>query len=199
MSETRFEVALTGELVEPIQTKLLCFIGGLSSVDQQDMRKSSTKGRIKLVNGLKEAGLLENQAAGLISKIVQSKDADLNSLLSVCRKFKWGAETSPKRSRTPPECCKTREAAAVQHARALEEVVERVHKRQRPGPEDAARSVPDPGPGPAEEKECPVCMESDKTIALDPCGHMLCGNCVKYVRKCPICRRDIRSVLRVFI
>jgi len=53
-----------------------------------------------------------------------------------------------------------------------------------------------------ESSECLVCMDAHVTTAFIPCGHCLCcDKCAQRIRssnnKCPFCRRDITSVLRV--
>jgi hypothetical protein len=54
-----------------------------------------------------------------------------------------------------------------------------------------------------EEKKCIVCMENEKAIAFD-CGHRpMCVACTKVLvengsPKCPICRHQFKSILRVF-
>ena len=53
------------------------------------------------------------------------------------------------------------------------------------------------------EKECVVCMDTDRDCVLHPCHHLCtCINCGKLLLKrqdaCPICRRPISNVFRVF-
>ncbi|XP_053203106.1 3-hydroxybutyryl-CoA dehydrogenase-like [Panonychus citri] len=53
------------------------------------------------------------------------------------------------------------------------------------------------------EKECVVCMDTDRDCVLHPCHHLCtCVNCGKLLLKrqdaCPICRRPITNVFRVF-
>ena len=44
--------------------------------------------------------------------------------------------------------------------------------------------------------ECPVCMETIKSVPVYQCanGHVLCKDCIEKLNNCPICRND--SVLR---
>ena len=56
-----------------------------------------------------------------------------------------------------------------------------------------------------EEKLCIVCMNESMPIdyACVPCGHVdLCENCVKLVlksdKKCPRCRQDVETFMKVF-
>ncbi len=66
--------------------------------------------------------------------------------------------------------------------------------RQQPPPVVADDSDDD-------HRVCVVCLERAKSTALVPCGHMcLCDSCAsaKGLKKCPICRADVVSVLRVF-
>lgn len=49
------------------------------------------------------------------------------------------------------------------------------------------------------DNECIVCMESEKTHALVPCGHCYyCKECAKAITKCCVCRRKIESVIKIF-
>lgn len=53
--------------------------------------------------------------------------------------------------------------------------------------------------------ECPVCfnIKKIKYLVLFKCGHSLCYNCSKHIKKCPICRAkvghryNIRTILSV--
>ena len=46
--------------------------------------------------------------------------------------------------------------------------------------------------------ECPVCLEPEKSTALVPCGHILCGACAAKYANCPVCREAVASRMRVF-
>ncbi|EDV21627.1 uncharacterized protein TRIADDRAFT_59820 [Trichoplax adhaerens] len=53
------------------------------------------------------------------------------------------------------------------------------------------------------EKECAICMDKPRNCVFRPCNHMCsCIDCAKIVKKrsdgCPICRKRITEVLRVF-
>ena len=41
--------------------------------------------------------------------------------------------------------------------------------------------------------ECPICMEyidiKNDMIVITACGHRLCYNCAKQIRRCPICQK----------
>ena len=50
---------------------------------------------------------------------------------------------------------------------------------------------------------CVVCLENKKTHAFNPCGHMcVCETCADKIiqgnAKCPMCRGDITSSLKIF-
>ena len=48
---------------------------------------------------------------------------------------------------------------------------------------------------------CPVCFDDNKAdIAIVPCGHVFCQSCLDGFRepKCPVCRADIESTLRIY-
>ena len=48
--------------------------------------------------------------------------------------------------------------------------------------------------------ECPVCMNSRKSnsVAMIPCGHVVCPTCITKLSTCPNCRKDIQSSLPLF-
>jgi hypothetical protein len=52
-----------------------------------------------------------------------------------------------------------------------------------------------------DEDLCAICMESEKTHIVIPCGHQcLCGPCSEAVtdKQCPVCRQECSGVFRVF-
>lgn len=49
-----------------------------------------------------------------------------------------------------------------------------------------------------ESLTCCVCRVSELTGALDPCGHLTCYECGTKLTSCPLCRIDIKRVLRIF-
>ena len=51
-----------------------------------------------------------------------------------------------------------------------------------------------------EREECIVCMDKSRQFACVPCGHRcLCFDCVNQINdKCPICRAEIESTVRVY-
>lgn len=79
----------------------------------------------------------------------------------------------------------------------------------------SARGAPAPAPAPApmargpsdnarrelealrEERTCSVCLEKPKNTAFQ-CGHQTCETCAPVLRKCPICRADITSRIRLY-
>ena len=55
------------------------------------------------------------------------------------------------------------------------------------------------GAGEAQDSECIVCWTAKKSHLLDPCGHMcVCEVCAGALRTCPLCRVDVRSVIKVY-
>lgn len=55
----------------------------------------------------------------------------------------------------------------------------------------------------SKEKDCVVCMDEERNCVLHPCHHLCtCANCGRMLLKrqdaCPICRRHISSIFRVF-
>jgi hypothetical protein len=52
-----------------------------------------------------------------------------------------------------------------------------------------------------DEDLCAICMESEKTHIVIPCGHQcICGPCSEAVtdKQCPVCRQECSGVFRVF-
>ena len=46
---------------------------------------------------------------------------------------------------------------------------------------------------------CPVCLGPREHMVVNPaCGHMLCNECSRRVRVCPICRVPVANCIRVF-
>ena len=64
----------------------------------------------------------------------------------------------------------------------------------------AAEAAPAPAaaPGTPDRDECPICFEPEKSTALVPCGHILCGACAAKYAHCPVCREVVSSRMRVF-
>ena len=50
----------------------------------------------------------------------------------------------------------------------------------------------------AEEKQCVVCMDKEKDVALDPCGHRVCAVCSQSLDECPTCRQNIAGRIRLY-
>jgi len=50
----------------------------------------------------------------------------------------------------------------------------------------------------AEKYVCPVCMDKEKDVALDPCGHRVCADCAPSCPVCPMCTQPFTSRLRVY-
>ena len=48
---------------------------------------------------------------------------------------------------------------------------------------------------------CGICNDNEKDIALVPCGHVFCANCLDntFYAECPVCRRAITSKLSIFL
>lgn len=58
------------------------------------------------------------------------------------------------------------------------------------------------------ERQCIMCLDEEASHVFVPCGHMVyCDDCVeerrkdkkKRIMKCPICRGDMKSILRVYL
>lgn len=49
------------------------------------------------------------------------------------------------------------------------------------------------------EKICIICEEKESTMALIPCGHAsFCEGCSTSLKECPLCRKPVSSILRIF-
>ena len=49
-----------------------------------------------------------------------------------------------------------------------------------------------------EEKLCKICYANEADTAIAPCGHCACEDCITTIKKCPICRSDVNSTLKIF-
>ncbi len=50
-----------------------------------------------------------------------------------------------------------------------------------------------------EAEECVVCLYNQKTHAFIPCGHKACCvDCVKNFKICPICRKQVKTFIRIY-
>jgi hypothetical protein len=65
-------------------------------------------------------------------------------------------------------------------------------------PPAEAAPAPAAAPGTPDRDECPICFEPEKSTALVPCGHILCGACAAKYAHCPVCREVVSSRMRVF-
>ncbi|XP_052807373.1 baculoviral IAP repeat-containing protein 3-like isoform X1 [Mya arenaria] len=47
---------------------------------------------------------------------------------------------------------------------------------------------------------CKICLDLDASVVFLPCGHMVtCEECAPAMRKCPICRSNIRGTVKAFL
>lgn len=46
---------------------------------------------------------------------------------------------------------------------------------------------------------CCVCRDAEISAALCPCGHLTCIECAKKLSDCPLCRKQIERVQRIFL
>ena len=50
-----------------------------------------------------------------------------------------------------------------------------------------------------EEKLCKICMDAEMDTLFLPCGHLCsCGRCAKKLRECPVCKKRIRILQKIF-
>ena len=46
---------------------------------------------------------------------------------------------------------------------------------------------------------CKICYEVEMDALLFDCGHVVaCEECAKMVECCPVCRRDVKAVVRIW-
>ncbi|XP_041350803.1 baculoviral IAP repeat-containing protein 2-like [Gigantopelta aegis] len=51
-----------------------------------------------------------------------------------------------------------------------------------------------------EQRQCRICMDAEVNVVFLPCGHLVCCTaCAPAMRKCPICRGNIRGTVRTFL
>jgi hypothetical protein len=47
---------------------------------------------------------------------------------------------------------------------------------------------------------CVLCLTKEKGLACVPCGHLAtCVSCGQSLRSCPICRREIKALFRIYL
>lgn len=63
---------------------------------------------------------------------------------------------------------------------------------------------------------CPICLDKQKNMSLEPCGHALCKTCVDSIftinnnnnqnnqnngkkTSCPICRKKVKAVHQIYL
>lgn len=46
---------------------------------------------------------------------------------------------------------------------------------------------------------CKICLEEEARVVFDPCGHLCgCVDCSVQLRACPMCRKDVQKIIKVF-
>ena len=51
-----------------------------------------------------------------------------------------------------------------------------------------------------EMNNCKICFSNKMDVLCRPCGHLcICSSCSKRCLKCPICRKDVRKYVKVFM
>ena len=143
-----------------------------TSLDGREMRGKNPHTRGAAAEGDWESDLDNEEERDLELAIALSMEADSDSDVQ---------QVAQARSRSPsPELQEPSDAAAEAAA-----------------PPPAAVPAPAAAAGP---RTCVVCMDNGPDQLLRPCNHMvLCRRCVQRVRRCPICRRNIRSVMTIFL
>jgi len=49
-----------------------------------------------------------------------------------------------------------------------------------------------------EQVMCPVCLDNTNDVTFVSCGHRCCHTCSQKLKKCPLCRKDIRHTIRTY-
>lgn len=49
------------------------------------------------------------------------------------------------------------------------------------------------------QEPCCVCIENKRDACLNPCGHVLCADCVHKSNTCPTCRIAVSSITRLYM
>jgi len=49
-----------------------------------------------------------------------------------------------------------------------------------------------------EESACKICFSRELNVACYPCGHMFCSFCVSKCNTCPICRKNIQDLVKLY-
>jgi pSer/pThr/pTyr-binding forkhead associated (FHA) protein len=50
----------------------------------------------------------------------------------------------------------------------------------------------------SEDTACKICFSRDGDAALYPCGHVLCDYCAHRCSNCPVCRREIQEIVKLY-
>ena len=52
----------------------------------------------------------------------------------------------------------------------------------------------------ARQKQCVICLDTQRTVLLMPCKHLVCcDGCAMKVNRCPICRTHIYHRITIFL
>tara|TARA_B100001175_G_C19510816_1_gene643746 strand:+ start:3012 stop:3536 length:525 start_codon:yes stop_codon:yes gene_type:complete len=52
----------------------------------------------------------------------------------------------------------------------------------------------------SEIQNCKICFSKKMDVLCRPCNHLcLCSSCSKKCSKCPICRKDVKKYLKIFV
>ncbi len=55
---------------------------------------------------------------------------------------------------------------------------------------------------------CPICMDKQKNVSLEPCGHALCKGCANLLfgntnngngKGCPLCRKTVKVIHQIYL
>jgi hypothetical protein len=104
-----------------------------------------------------------------------------------------------ERTRTAQRLAQTVAQTEMARRHALEQRLKELQDRTTA---PAESSKPPVSPAAAEPSCCVVCLEAPKVVAFQPCGHVVtCNDCAARLLggKCPICRANVASLLRVFL
>jgi len=101
---------------------------------------------------------------------------------------KWKPDCPFLTKRIPPKRCRIPEDEAPSSSGSTK----RIPPKRCRIPEDEAST--------STGRLCKICYVHEMTVVVNPCHHLFaCVNCALALSSCAICRRNIESVVRVFI
>ncbi|XP_052789514.1 uncharacterized protein LOC128223991 [Mya arenaria] len=127
-----------------------------------------------------EAILSKDSNASINGEILLQKATELHG-----QKNETPSEdnTTPKGSESTPEATENRAGGKTSEAAVVDpKVIKEENEQLR------------------EQTVCKVCQDNSVSIVFLPCGHLVtCVDCAPAMRKCPICRADVKGTVRTYM